>query len=75
MKSVSGKKLAKILEKNGWQLARVKGSHHRYRKENINISLPVHANEDLKLGILTSIMKQANLRECLIKCVNSKIVK
>jgi predicted RNA binding protein YcfA (HicA-like mRNA interferase family) len=63
MKSVSGKKLAKILEQNSWQLARVKGSHHRYRKENTNISLPIHANEDLKLGILKSIMKQANLTE------------
>ncbi len=62
MKSVSGKKLAKVLEKLGWQLVRVCGSHHRYSKGKESISIPVHANQDLKLGILRSIMKQAGLQ-------------
>ncbi|MDJ1169962.1 type II toxin-antitoxin system HicA family toxin [Roseofilum sp. BLCC_M154] len=30
MKLVSGKNFCKILEKNGWILKRVKGSHHIY---------------------------------------------
>ena len=46
MKSISGKKLGKILEKKGWRLVRVKGSHHRYQKENQSISIPIHANQD-----------------------------
>jgi len=33
MKSISGKDFAKILEKNGWTLMRVKGSHHIYVKK------------------------------------------
>ena len=36
MKSISGKKFAKILEKNGWQLLRVQGSHHIQGKRKKN---------------------------------------
>jgi predicted RNA binding protein YcfA (HicA-like mRNA interferase family) len=30
MKSISGKKLAKILERHGWELLRIQGSHQIY---------------------------------------------
>jgi hypothetical protein len=33
MKEVSGREFARILEKNGWKLARIRGSHHVYIKE------------------------------------------
>jgi len=50
MKSISGKDLCRILEKKGWQLKNIHGSHHVYmtagRKERI--SVPVHGNKDLK---------------------------
>jgi predicted RNA binding protein YcfA (HicA-like mRNA interferase family) len=32
MKQISGKELAKALERHGWLLLRVKGSHHVYGK-------------------------------------------
>ena len=65
MKSYSGKAFCKVLEKHGWILIRVNGSHHVYRKKgnNFAISVPVHSNQDLGVGILKSIMKQANLTE------------
>jgi len=65
MKSVSGKKLCKIVERKGWILKKVTGSHHIYEKlsENKIISIPVHRNQDLKLGTLKSIMKIAELSE------------
>ncbi|AUC62408.1 toxin-antitoxin system toxin component [Cyanobacterium sp. HL-69] len=63
MKSISGKKLAKILEKKGWRLVRVKGSHYRYQKDNQSISIPIHGNQDLKIGLLKTVMKQANLTD------------
>ena len=65
MKSVSGKKLCKIVERKGWILKKVTGSHHIYEKlgENKIISIPVHRNQDLKLGTLKSIMKIADLSE------------
>ncbi len=65
MKSISGKEFAKILEKHGWILLRVQGSHHVYCKpgNSIRISVPIHSNKDLKLGLLRYFMKQAGLSE------------
>ncbi|MBF2097707.1 MAG: type II toxin-antitoxin system HicA family toxin [Gloeomargaritaceae cyanobacterium C42_A2020_066] len=65
MKSVSGKQLCKIVERKGWVLRRVTGSHHIY--ENLEagktISIPVHQNRDLKIGTLKALMKIADLSE------------
>lgn len=65
MKSISGKEFAKILEKNGWRLLRVNGSHHIDCKpgQTTRISVPIHGNKDLKLGLLRYLMKQASLSE------------
>ena len=54
MKSISGKKLCKVVEKYGWELARIKGSHHIYSKENTStiVIIPVHGNRDLPTGTL-----------------------
>lgn len=65
MKSVSGKYFAKLLERKGWVLVRITGSHHVYMKSGntARISLPIHGNEDLKLGLLKHFMKVANISE------------
>ncbi|MBO0350354.1 type II toxin-antitoxin system HicA family toxin [Phormidium pseudopriestleyi FRX01] len=46
MKSISGKALCKIVERQGWQLKRITGSHHIYAKEGVTaiLSIPVHSN-------------------------------
>ena len=63
MKSISGKEFAKILERNGWKLFRVKGSHHIYGKagSEVRISVPIHKNQTLKTGLLRHFMKMADL--------------
>jgi len=63
MKQVSGKEFAKILEQHGWQLSRIKGSHHIYvnPKNNNIISLPIHGNKPLRPGILKGMMKLMGL--------------
>ena len=65
MKAISGKKFCKIIEKNGWMLARITSSHHIYIKKssNLRITIPVHGNKDLKIGLLKALMKNANLSE------------
>ena len=65
MKSISGKQFAKTLEKQGWQLVRVNGSHHVYMKpgSSARISLPIHGNDDLKIGLLKHLMKVAGIAE------------
>ena len=65
MKSISGKEFARILENRGWNLIRVNGSHHIYMKPGkpARISLPIHGNEDLKIGLLRHFMKVAGIAE------------
>ncbi|MDF5730901.1 MAG: type II toxin-antitoxin system HicA family toxin [Rhizonema sp. PD38] len=65
MKSISGKNLCSIVEKKGWFLKKITGSHHIYQQpESCKIlSIPVHANKDLKIGTLKALMKIAELTE------------
>ncbi|BAS58809.1 MULTISPECIES: type II toxin-antitoxin system HicA family toxin [Leptolyngbya] len=65
MKSISGKMLCKIVERQGWVLKRTTGSHHIYSKEGVDVilSIPVHGNRDLPKGTLRSILKDADLTE------------
>lgn len=65
MKILSGKEFAKLVEKHGWQLLRVNGSHHIYGKTGvaIRLSIPIHAGENLKRGLLAHLAKQAGLTE------------
>ncbi len=65
MKSVSGKAFCNIVERYGWQLKRVTGSHHIYCKEGESaiLSIPVHGNRDLPTGTLRSLLRDAGLSE------------
>ncbi len=63
MKNITGKKLCKILEDNGWELVRITGSHHIFTKsgEDARIVVPVHGNKEIKTGLLKAILKTAGL--------------
>lgn len=65
MKSITGKQLCKIVELRGWALQRVTGSHHIYQNPQFDkiLSIPVHRNQDLKIGTLRALMKIAELTE------------
>lgn len=65
MKPVSGRDFAKAVEKHGWVLLRVRGSHHIYGREDsvVRLSVPVHGNQPLKTGLLAYLMKMAGLSE------------
>jgi predicted RNA binding protein YcfA (HicA-like mRNA interferase family) len=65
MKQVSGKELARIVERRGWVQLRVTGSHRIYGRQGsiVRLSIPVHGNKPLKVGLLRYLMKQAGLRE------------
>ncbi|WP_019868460.1 type II toxin-antitoxin system HicA family toxin [Methylovulum miyakonense] len=65
MKSISGKAFAKLIEKRGWRLVRINGSHHVYMQTGnpIRLSIPVHGNEDLKIGLLKHFMKVVGIVE------------
>lgn len=65
MKSISVKALAKALERHGWLLLRINGSHHIYGKPGRieRITVPIHGNQSLKTGLLYHILKIAGLNE------------
>ena len=65
MKSVSGKEFARLLERKGWILRAVRGSHHIYCKEGhtVRLSVPIHGNSSLKLGLQKHLMKLAGIDE------------
>ena len=65
MKAVSGKRFCRILETKGWSLQRIKGSHYIYAKSGhpARISVPVHGNNPLKIGLQQHLMKLADIAE------------
>jgi len=65
MKAISGKDLIKILERHGWELLRISGSHHIYGKPGsiVRLSVPVHGSSPLKIGLLRHLLKMAGLEE------------
>ncbi len=65
MKSVSGREFARIIERRGWTLLRVGGSHYIYSKTGsiVRLSVPIHGNKLLKTGLLRHLAKLAELSD------------
>jgi predicted RNA binding protein YcfA (HicA-like mRNA interferase family) len=61
--AISGKQVIAALEKEGWYVKRVRGSHHVLRHPNIAdaIPVPVHGNREIKRGTLASILRAAGI--------------
>ena len=59
---MTGKDLLKILEKYGWTLDRVSGSHHIMIKGDKTLSVPVHGGKDLGKGLLNKLMKEGGIK-------------
>ena len=65
MNTISWKNFCKLLESHCWILARINGSHYIYVKSDsgLRISIPVHKNDDLKIGLLKKLLKITNISE------------
>ncbi|MGY4513805.1 type II toxin-antitoxin system HicA family toxin [Bradyrhizobium sp. USDA 3650] len=65
MKSISGREFARIVERHGWSLLRISGSHHIYGKPGsiVRLSVPIHGNKPLKAGLLRHLIKIAELSD------------
>ena len=63
MKALSGRAFTRILERHGWTLLRIHGSHHIYGKSGspVRLSVPIHANRPLKTGLLRHLAKLADV--------------
>jgi len=55
----------KLIESDGWQLVRTRGSHRQYKhptKKGL-ITVPGKPNDDLAPGTLSSIRKQGGIEQ------------
>ncbi len=59
---MTGKELIKLLEKSGWSIDRIRGSHYIIIKGPLTLSVPVHGKKDLPAGILHRLMKDGGLK-------------
>lgn len=60
---MNSKDLIDVLKADGWELVRVKGSHHHFKhpkKPNL-VTVP-HPKKDLPAGTWNSILKDAGLK-------------
>jgi predicted RNA binding protein YcfA (HicA-like mRNA interferase family) len=65
MKVLSGRELARLVERRGWRLLRISGSHHIYGKAGsvVRLSIPIHGNRPLKIGLMRHLAKLAEIAE------------
>lgn len=64
LKRVSGRELVRVLERFGWYVERIRGSHHIMRhpeRKSVTLSVGVHGNRTLPLGTQSSILKDAGI--------------
>ncbi len=47
---MTGRELVELLERHGWSLRRITGSHHVMKKASLTLVVPVHGAEELKPG-------------------------
>nr|DAT58845.1 MAG TPA: hypothetical protein [Caudoviricetes sp.] len=59
--NMKDKELLRLLQKSGWKIDRINGSHYILVKDSQMVSLPVHG-KDMKKGLETAILKKAGLK-------------
>ncbi|MGA3115915.1 MAG: type II toxin-antitoxin system HicA family toxin [Syntrophobacteraceae bacterium] len=59
---MNGKEILKILQREGWEVTRVKGSHHRMVKGALRTTVPVHGAQDVHPKTVKSIEKDTGVK-------------
>lgn len=60
---MTGKELLKKALANGWEIDRIRGSHHIVKKDGKLEVIPVHDNKDIPIGLQKKIMKNLELKD------------
>lgn len=55
------KDLLDLLQRNGWKIDRIQGSHHILKKGGQTEVVPVHG-KDVPTGLLNKILKETGLK-------------
>jgi predicted RNA binding protein YcfA (HicA-like mRNA interferase family) len=61
---MNSRNIIKLLEKDGWKIVAIKGSHYQYKQliKPGRVTVP-HPKKDLPKGTVLSILKQAGLKK------------
>jgi predicted RNA binding protein YcfA (HicA-like mRNA interferase family) len=62
---MKARELIKTVERDGWVLNRIQGSHYVYKHptKRGRVVIPLHGlNHDVPIGTMLSVLKQAGLR-------------
>jgi predicted RNA binding protein YcfA (HicA-like mRNA interferase family) len=63
-KRATGKELIKALRRFGFEVIRIRGSHHRLRHPDGRVTtVPVHAGETIGPGLLGQILQDCDLTQ------------
>ncbi|OVZ87171.1 type II toxin-antitoxin system HicA family toxin [Yersinia bercovieri] len=55
--------LIKLLEENGWEMVRIKGSHHTFKHpDSANLVTVPHPTKEIKPGTLRQILRKAGIK-------------
>jgi predicted RNA binding protein YcfA (HicA-like mRNA interferase family) len=65
LRSLSGREVRAIMERQGWTFARQTGSHMMMQKSGITVPVPDH--RELATGTLSSIIRQSGLARSLFE--------
>lgn len=58
---VSGKEMLRFLEREGFAVLRIRGSHHFLNRGDTDTVVPVHGNRPLKMGTLRKILRNIGM--------------
>ena len=60
---ISGKKMIKLLKWRGFEVVRIRGSHHFLKNEENGLvtTVPVHNNEDLGTSMIKDILSDVDM--------------
>lgn len=61
---MNAKEVISKLKAEGWQLARIEGSHHIMEKSGYlrPVPVPVHGTKDLSIGLIKAIERQTGVK-------------
>ncbi|MDP2761514.1 MAG: type II toxin-antitoxin system HicA family toxin [Sideroxyarcus sp.] len=59
---MNGNEIIKRLKVEGWNVKRIRGSHHMLEKEGCVVPVPVHGTADIGKGLLADIERQTGVK-------------
>ena len=57
----TGREVLQFLERRGFMVVRVHGSHHVVRRGDLRTTVPVHGSQNLRVGTLRGILRDIEM--------------